>query len=684
MLHWLQGKSNASVEAVSGVTESLQRLYREKLLPIERDHLFHQFYSPELTDADFASRPMVLLMGQYSTGKTTFIRHLLQRDYPGLRVGPEPTTDKFVCVLHGDQDAVVPGNALVVDKTLPFTQLSHFGNAFLARLECSRLNTPVLEGISLIDSPGVLSGEKQRIKRGYEFEAVVKWFSDRVDIILLLFDVSKLDISDEFRRVILATRGNDHKIHIVLNKADGVTTQQLLRVYGALMWSLGKVIDTPEVSRVFVGSYWDEPLKNENLRDLFEQEENDLYTKLAQLPQTATVRKVNDLIKRARLAKVHAMLMEHLYNSMPYLIGHAKEQQRLIESLVAVYHEISVQRGLPLGDFPEVRMMQARLAPMDFTTFNRIDPAKMMALEELLSEDLPKLLPLIPEEQGRMGISAAAVSQVVGAASPFAVMKTGGASEQSVYQAEWLRPPNTSKYAAEFEALGPIDGKLTGAQAREKMVESRLPSNVLHRIWALADVDRDGMLTLGEYALVMHLMAMKLDGQDLPVSLPLEMIPPELEDPHYFHPPARSTPSAPSGATAAAAAGAASAAASATAAVSVAAAALPAEGAEGAAEGADDGAAVDAGQTSAAALGVAEGSTNAGASASADGAGSAGDAAAAASADGASADGAVADENAEASAEASGPMADESDDVPLPSEGTAGVFEPAPPVTEGT
>ena len=28
----------------------------------------------------------------------------------------------------GDMDQVVPGNALVVDKSMPFTQLSHFGD----------------------------------------------------------------------------------------------------------------------------------------------------------------------------------------------------------------------------------------------------------------------------------------------------------------------------------------------------------------------------------------------------------------------------------------------------------------------------------------------------------------------------------------------------------------------------
>ena len=27
-------------------------------------------------------------------GKTTFIKHLLQRDYPGIHIGPEPTTDR--------------------------------------------------------------------------------------------------------------------------------------------------------------------------------------------------------------------------------------------------------------------------------------------------------------------------------------------------------------------------------------------------------------------------------------------------------------------------------------------------------------------------------------------------------------------------------------------------------------
>lgn len=39
--------------------------------------------SLQLEDPDFDAKPMILLVGQYSTGKTTFIRYLLERDFPG-------------------------------------------------------------------------------------------------------------------------------------------------------------------------------------------------------------------------------------------------------------------------------------------------------------------------------------------------------------------------------------------------------------------------------------------------------------------------------------------------------------------------------------------------------------------------------------------------------------------------
>ena len=52
----------------ASVADGLKKLYKQKLFPLEEHYRFHEFHSPPLDDADFDSKPMILLVGQYSTG----------------------------------------------------------------------------------------------------------------------------------------------------------------------------------------------------------------------------------------------------------------------------------------------------------------------------------------------------------------------------------------------------------------------------------------------------------------------------------------------------------------------------------------------------------------------------------------------------------------------------------------
>ena len=302
---WLsKDKRKKGPEVFTSVTEGMKSLYREKLLPLEERYKFHDFHFPQLDDQYFDSKPMILLLGQYSTGKTTFIRYLLEQEFPGIRIGPEPTTDSFMVVMGGEQESVVQGTTVVHDANNQFRNLSEFGNSFLNRFKCSTLKNPVLDSLTIVDTPGILSGEKQRTERGYDFCGVLKWFAERVDRILLLFDANKLDISDEFSRAIDAIKKYDSKILIILNKAHMLDGQQLMRVHGALMWSLRPVLNTPEVPRVYTGSFWDQQLQFVMHKDMFEREEQALFNDLQSLPRDTARRKLDDLIKRAKVAKV--------------------------------------------------------------------------------------------------------------------------------------------------------------------------------------------------------------------------------------------------------------------------------------------------------------------------------------------------------------------------------------------
>lgn len=374
------------------ILKGLARLYRKKILPLELSSRYGHFHSPPLSPADFVAPPMVLLLGQYSVGKTSFIKYLLGRDFPGIRIGPEPTTDRFTSVLWGASDKVVPGAALCSQQDRPFTGLSPFGNNFLSRLEGVELPAPILGNVSLVDTPGILSGQKQR-SRNYDYESVMKWFGERADLVIVMFDAHKLDISDELKRVMQLFIPHLDKIRIVLNKADSISTQQLMRVYGALMWSLGKVMNTPEVCRVYMGSFWDAPLQNAEQAELLQREEMDLLQDIMCLPQQAVMRRINELVKRARSVKVHAYIIHYLRKQLPYTWGKRDKQRRLIGRLESEFMAAARRYGLPKGDFPPLEpFRQALLEIKDLSEFPKLDKRLVREMDKVFSVDIPALL----------------------------------------------------------------------------------------------------------------------------------------------------------------------------------------------------------------------------------------------------------------------------------------------------
>uniref|UniRef100_A0A7E4WA65 EH domain-containing protein 1 n=1 Tax=Panagrellus redivivus TaxID=6233 RepID=A0A7E4WA65_PANRE len=541
MFSWLSGSDKKKDQDVlETVSDGLKKIYKQKLIPLEEHYKFHDFHSPALDDADFTAKPMILLVGQYSTGKTTFIRYLLEQDFPGIRIGPEPTTDRFITVMYGDEDGVVPGNALVVDANKQFRALTKFGNAFLNRFQCSTLKNEVLKNVTIVDTPGILSGEKQRLDRGYDFSGVLEWFAERVDRIILLFDAHKLDISDEFKRCIEALAGNEDKIRIVLNKSDMVDHQQLMRVYGALMWSLGKVFKTPEVSRVYIGSFWDQPLHYDINRRLFQDEQHDLFADLQSLPRNAALRKLNDLIKRARLAKVHAYIIAELRKGMPSMIGKEKKKKELISKLDKIFEQLQREHNISPGDFPDVEKMRAHLQNADFSKFNPIKPKLLEVVENMLSSDITRLMSQIPKEEaiteanGGIGanketVRGGAFDRENETETPFGFGK-GEGFDKGAEESDWIVSRDRYKADETFDSLNPVDGKVSGRIAKEHMLKSKLPNSVLGKIWKLADVDKDGFLDADEFALANYLINLKLEGHELPTELPKHLLPPSKKD----------------------------------------------------------------------------------------------------------------------------------------------------------
>ena len=59
-------------------------------------------------------------------------------------------------------------------------------------------------------------------------------------------------------------------------------------------------------------------------------------------------------------------------------------------------------------------------------------------------------------------------------------------------------------------------GFLAGAQARNLLLQTGLPQNILAQIWGLSDVDADGRLSTEEFILAGHFCDLAMKGEPLP------------------------------------------------------------------------------------------------------------------------------------------------------------------------
>ena len=61
---------------------------------------------------------------------------------------------------------------------------------------------------------------------------------------------------------------------------------------------------------------------------------------------------------------------------------------------------------------------------------------------------------------------------------------------------------------------------------KQIMMQSQLSNQVLGKVWQLADIDKDGVMTDQEFALCCYLLDLVKAGNPLPQQLPDDYIPP--------------------------------------------------------------------------------------------------------------------------------------------------------------
>ncbi|ESO86648.1 hypothetical protein LOTGIDRAFT_235271 [Lottia gigantea] len=92
---------------------------------------------------------------------------------------------------------------------------------------------------------------------------------------------------------------------------------------------------------------------------------------------------------------------------------------------------------------------------------------------------------------------------------------------------QWdIKPAEKMNYDKVFDSLQPVNGLLSGDKVKPVLLNSKLPTELLGKIWDLSDCDKDGYLDRDEFAVAMSLVYRARENNPLPGTLPTTMIPP--------------------------------------------------------------------------------------------------------------------------------------------------------------
>ncbi|HYX33511.1 MAG TPA: dynamin family protein [Oligoflexus sp.] len=238
--------------SLDSLRSDLVDIVRTRLTPIALKY----GYSRVPLEDKIKWKPVVLILGNYSSGKSTLINELLGMDLQ--KTGQAPTDDSFTVITHQEASGAVEerdGMVLLNDPQYPFAHLKKQGQRFASHFRLKKVRAPILENVAIIDTPGMLDSVAEK-DRGYDYQEVVAELASIADLILILFDPHKAGTvreTYESLRLTLPKATSEDRILFVLNRIDECTNlHDFLRVYGTLCWNLSQMTGRKDIPPIYL------------------------------------------------------------------------------------------------------------------------------------------------------------------------------------------------------------------------------------------------------------------------------------------------------------------------------------------------------------------------------------------------------------------------------------------------
>lgn len=164
--------------------------------------------------------------------------------------------------------------------------------------------------VNIVEIPGILEVRKH-VARLFPFNDACQWFIDRADMIVLMYDPAKLDAGPETEAILDQLKGREYQTRIILNKADTVHPEELLRVQSALIWNISPLMSSAQPPAMYTTSLWSHPYESGAPVRLLQAQERAFLRDL----RTAVDKRIENRIASARRFAVSIFFLSYNFNT---------------------------------------------------------------------------------------------------------------------------------------------------------------------------------------------------------------------------------------------------------------------------------------------------------------------------------------------------------------------------------
>lgn len=246
---------------INELHSSITELIAKNLSPVALKYR----YSDVNLETKIKWKPFVLVLGNYSSGKSSLINEFLGFDVQNT--GQAPTDDSFTVITGEDssesdegrqEDNVLyekNGHSLFNDPKYPFSILKKHGDTLASHFKLKAVRSSKLKNLAIVDTPGMLDTTTEK-DRGYNYQEVIGELASCADIVLVLFDAHKAGTLKEAHKSLRDTLPEkifEDRIIYVLNRIDECTSlDDMIRVYGTLCWNLSQTTGRKDIPRILL------------------------------------------------------------------------------------------------------------------------------------------------------------------------------------------------------------------------------------------------------------------------------------------------------------------------------------------------------------------------------------------------------------------------------------------------